>query len=365
MKKRLPEIPPTAPLKFFENENGTLYRVTARALRLGPEKYYSFQYRISQIPLRTVSNGIRAFNEVEALQLFMSSFYSISGAMGELEKQINSVASTRQPVMILGEPGTGKEQIARALYLRGPNVKSPFVVIDCSLMSEKGWDFVFSHPSSPLNDESGTVCFQNFAQFPEQHRADLLAVFLESDVTKRLRLIFSCSYRHGDQLSETAKAVVSRLACLTLYLPSLRSRADEIPSLASLYLSNLNMELGKQIIGFDHDAAELLMQYDWPHNYTQFKQVLQELATVTDAAYIRRGAVLDILARERSLHRRPVQRGTETEFVPQTLEKILRQAIEKTVEAFGGNQTAAAKQLGISRTTLWRYLSPKNEAEKR
>ena len=363
MKKRIPEIPPTAPLKFYKHESGTLYRVTARTLRLGSEKIYSFQYLASQVPLRSVNNGIRAFSEVEVLQLFMNSFYSISGAMGALEKQLNAIAPTRQPVMILGEPGTGKEQIARALYLRGPNVKSPFIVIDCSLMNEKGWDFLFSNPASPLNDDSGTVYFQNFGLFPEQYRKDLLAVLSETDISKRLRLLFSCIHQQNEPVPETVRLVTARLGCLTLTLPTLRSRADEIPSLSSLYLSNLNMELGKQIIGFDPSAAELLLQYEWPNNYTQFKQVLQELATLTDSAYIRRSAVMDILSRERSAHRKPAPR-LSGEFTPQTLDEITRQAIEQTIEALGGNQTAAAKQLGISRTTLWRYLSPKPDGKK-
>src|SRR5699024_12544045 len=82
----------------------------------------------------------------------------------------------------------------------------------------------------------------------------------------------------------------------------LRSRRDELPSLASLYLSSLNAELGKQIIGFDPRASEQLLQYDWPNNYTQFKQVLQELVTLTDSAYIRGSAVAEVLARERSTY---------------------------------------------------------------
>jgi len=82
---------------------------------------------------------------------------------------------------------------------------------------------------------------------------------------------------------------------------------------------------------------------------------------MTDAAYIRRSAVLEILSRERNLHRRPSARKNDEVFVPRTLEEISREAIERAVEACGGNQTAAAKQLGISRTTLWRYLSPNSE----
>lgn len=180
----------------------------------------------------------------------------------------------------------------------------------------------------------------------------------ETDIAKRLRLIFSCTCSEGEELPETARVICTRLGCLTLCLPPLRSRADELPSLANLYLSSLNMELGKQIIGFDPQAMEQLRSYDWPNNYTQFKQVLQELATLTDSAYIRRSAVIEVLTRERSLHRKgPLSAGRDQALY--TLEEITRQAIQQTLDALGGNQTAAARQLGISRTTLWRYLSPR------
>ena len=112
---------------------------------------------------------------------------------------------------------------------------------------------------------------------------------------------------------------------------------------------------GKQIIGFDPRAAELLIHYDWPNNYTQFKQILQELATYADASYIRGSAVSEILTREQAV-RRTADRPPASGFVPRPLYEIIQDAVSQTLEAQGGNQTAAARELGISRTTLWRYL---------
>lgn len=357
MRAHMSEVPVAAPLRFYHIEHGTLYNVTGRVLRMQQQKYYSFHYKVSQISLRPGKNGIRAFNEIEVTQLFMNSFYSLSGAMGAMEQDVNAIALTRQPVMILGEPGTGKEQIARALYLRSQRSKSPFTVIDCSTMSDKGAAFLFEHYNSPLNDDSGTIYFQHLDRLPEQYRQELLTSMLESDTARRQRLIFSCTSGENQPLPEPMQEITARLGCLTLHLPPLRTRTDELPSLASLYLSSLNMELGKQITGFDPQAITLLQQYDWPHNYTQFKQVLQELATLTDSAYIRRSTVINALTSQRQVYRRPLAESTGAAFVPQTLEEITRQAIQRTIEALDGNQTAAAKQLGISRTTLWRYLA--------
>ncbi len=80
---------------------------------------------------------------------------------------------------------------------------------------------------------------------------------------------------------------------------------------------------------------------------------------MTGSAYIRRNAVMELLSRECSLRRKTSSRSQDTGFKPQTLGETTRKAIEQTIDACGGNQTAAANRIGISRTTLWRYLSTK------
>ena len=360
LRSKIPDIPPASPLRFFHSEGGEFTRVTAHRLRAGWDSYYTFHCQLSQIPLRSSKNGLRFFDEAEAMQQFMHSFYSISGAMGMLEEQVNAIAPTRQPVMILGEVGTGKEQIARALYLRSPRVNSPLAVVDCSLMTDKNWVYLFNHYASPLNEGSCTVYFQHLELLSHQYQQELLAVATETNLPRRVRLLFSAACIEGQPLPEPVQVLRSQLGCLTLQLPTLRSRRDELPSLASLYLSSLNAELGKQIIGFDPRASEQLLQYEWPNNYTQFKQVLQELVTLTDSAYIRGSVVAEVLARERRTYHSdlpavPAAAGAVTG----TLDDIVLQAIHQTLDAVGGNQTAAAKRLGISRTTLWRYLNPR------
>lgn len=364
LRRKIPDIPPASPLRFFHTEGGEFTRVTAHRVRAGWEQCYTFHCQQSQIPLRSSKNGLRFFDEAEAAQQFMHSFYSISGAMGMLEEQVNAIAPTRQPVMILGEVGTGKEQIARALYLRSPRVNSPLAVVDCSLMTEKNWEYLFNHYASPLNEGSCTVYFQHLEQLARPYQQELLAVAAETNLSRRVRLLFSAVCADGQPLPEPVQALRSQLGCLTLQLPSLRSRRDELPSLASLYLSSLNAELGKQIIGFDPRATEQLLHYEWPNNYTQFKQVLQELATLTDSAYIRGSVVAEVLARERrACHSEGLVSASSPAAAGGTLDEIILNAVHQTLDAVGGNQTLAAKRLGISRTTLWRYLNPKDKKD--
>src|SRR5699024_10487690 len=111
----------------YYTERDQLYRITAQMLLLDTERYCLFYCVPSRIPLHTHWTGLRTMNKGECEYLFINSFYSISGAMGTMADEIQTLASLRQPVMIQGEPGTGKEQIARFLYLHGPLANKPFV----------------------------------------------------------------------------------------------------------------------------------------------------------------------------------------------------------------------------------------------
>lgn len=354
LRAKILEIPAHTALRFYHNQHDRLYRIMAQIIRVGSAKYYLFHYSTAQIPVRPGKNGIRSFSKSECEHLFNNSFYNLSGALGEMDSKISSIAATRQPVMIIGETGTGKEQIARLLYLRSPLNNKPFVVIDCALAGDKSWDFLLNHYNSPLNDSGNTIHFQNFDAISPAHGQELLALILSTDLANRERLLFSCTCPEGTQLPQIATRLMQLLACMPLMLPTLRSREDEIPSLASLYLGSLNLELGKQITGFDAHAIEQLRRFRWPDNYTQFKRVIQELATVTTSYYIRSATVAEILTRERTAASiRPGQPAQEE----MTLDQIIRSAIEQALLANNGNQTAAAKQLGIGRTTLWRHLN--------
>lgn len=363
LRGHLAEVPASGSMKFYHTERDQLYRITGQTLHMNGKRYCLFYCVPSRIPLHSHwRKGVRSMNKGECEYLFTNSFYSISGAMGALGNEIRTVASVRQPVMIIGETGTGKEQIARYLYLQGPLVNNPFVLVNCELMNDRSWESLFNHDNSPLNAIDTTIYFQNFELIPEGRLPELLAAIQETGLSRRVRLIFSCVCREGDGLPERIRCFISRLGCLTLHLPSLRSRSDEIPSLASLYLSSLKLELGKQISGFEPRAMEMLCQYDWPNNYTQFKHILQTLATMTDSTYIRSSAVAELLTKERSRHRRsvPAAAAVNTDC---TLDEMIREVIQQAVASNNGNRAAAARQLGISRTTLWRYLSRKEGGE--
>lgn len=359
LQEHLREIPASGNLKFYYTENDQLYSITAQQLLMNNLQRYLFYCIPSRIPIHTNRPGLRSLNRGECEYLFANSFYSLSGAMGTQDAEIQNLSYVRQPVFICGEPGTGKEQIARYLYLHSSLSNHPFVVANCALMTDKCWDFLLNHYNSPLNTTGNTLYFQNFESIPAAWSTELLDAIDETGLARRVRLIFSCSTYKNEPVPAVLRNFSERLGSLNLELSPLRSRSDEIPSLASLYLSSLNLELGKQISGFEPKAIELLRQYPWPNNYTQFKNLLRSLATLTTGPYIRSSLVVELLTKERALrssHSTAPAADASGVTADRTLDEIIGDAVRQTVAAHSGNRAAAARQLGISRTTLWRYL---------
>ena len=342
---------------FYHRTGNLLHTVSGRAQIIDNTTFYIFNCQPSQIQLRAHQVGIRTLLQPECEQLFSSSFYSTSGAMGELEQRISSIAHSRQPVMIIGESGTGKEQIARLIYLRSRHTAKPFIVIDCRIMDEKSWDYLFRHHNSPLVTFGSTIYFQHLEDMPESRQQELLSIIQETGLSNRTKLIFSCAQRSDRPILEVARTFVFRLGCLSENLLPLRKRVDEIPALAILYLNSLNFELGKQISGFEPHALEQLCHYDWPSNYTQFKHVLHELAVMTNSVYIHSSLVAELLAKERALSRSAPASSSDIAIDGRSLEDITADIIIHTLSRHNGNQSSTAKQLGISRSTLWRYLN--------
>ena len=145
---------------------------------------------------------------------------------------------------------------------------------------------------------------------------------------------------------------------MLLYLPPLRELSARIPTMVNQYLSRVNVDVSRQILGVDPQAMELLQQYQWPNNFSQFRRVMQELAATASGQFITVQEVRAMLRKER--HVGSFTPNAENDAIPldlsRTLEEISRDIVRRVVDETDGNQTLAAKRLGISRTTLWRML---------
>jgi DNA-binding NtrC family response regulator len=141
----------------------------------------------------------------------------------------------------------------------------------------------------------------------------------------------------------------------------IRERPEDIPKLCAVYLNSLSLSMANQIVGLEPEALRLLQEYAWPYNYTQLGRVLSELALMTNASYIQARDVRALLERENPAEgtANAVQKGAGgyTLDLSRPLSDITMDIIRLVLEENDGNQSAAAKQLNIGRSTLWRYLT--------
>lgn len=143
---------------------------------------------------------------------------------------------------------------------------------------------------------------------------------------------------------------------LVLRLKPLRERTEDIPGIATLYISQINNELGKQIVGFEPEAMALMKQYSWRENLSQFKRIIRELVLQTESYYIPTHLVQHLLKQEQPAHPHSGSGDPETLNLNQTLDLINYDIVRIVLEQENGNRSRAASRLGISRSTLWRLL---------
>ena len=182
-----------------------------------------------------------------------------------------------------------------------------------------------------------------------------LIFYLEHTASyKRNRLLFS--WRSGSgrdyQSSPLIRFLTDKLGSLTLYVPSLNERKGDIPSLASIRINALNLQLGKQIIGLEEEALSLLQSFSWTGNFHQFWQVMNQLILLTDTSYISAEATKAVLAKQSV----SVSSKAGSINLNQDLDHIISDVIKTVFLEEDQNQSRTAQRLGISRSTLWRRL---------
>ena len=352
----LPEVISRKVTKFFKNIDQTLYSCICRSMVFSGHNYAVFYLSSSSIPIISGKYGIQYSSQKEMEDVFFNNIYNVTDI--NIEK-LNEVS---YPVLLTGEPGTGKEQAARMIYSRSLLKGNPLITISCGLLNERSWNFLINHYNSPFNDNNNTIFLKNINVLPKEQYAQLLSTIIDTRLCKRNRVIFSCDSRPGQTVPREMTELVNLLSCLTCYLRPIRERIGDIPTLCSLYFNSANLSLENSIIGLEPEALALLEEYSWPYNYTQFRRILNELTLMTDTPYVRAEHVKILLEKEQEIAGAAdlsVQSAgdlSRTLDLDKPLDEITMDVIHMVLEHYGGNQSAAAKHLKIGRSTLWRYL---------
>ena len=344
---------------FYQKKwNDTLISINKRRINFEENHYFAFYINYLPLPINSNKLGITFYSREEAADTFLQHFHGLSSQSPEYMTQYDNASNYYPPVIILGEKGSGRHQVATSMYMQGKYGNRPFIVVDFSLMNEKSWNYFIKNVSSPINSERITLLFDNIDSLPEQKFNRLLALITLTNLCKRNRVLFSSVAYTNKPLSEYAMTLINQLSCLPLNLPPLRKRVAEIPTIASLYIGTYNISLGKQVVGFTPEALSLLEQYSWPHNLTQFRRVLYQIMNITNTSYIQEASVEEVLSNEKKAYPGAVEDEPVIDL-NKSLDEINADILRMVLIKHDNNHSKAAKQLGISRTTLWRMLNKK------
>ncbi len=341
-----------------------------------------------KVVLRNVFAHVGLIRENATLSRSLAATEAQTGMVGRSEsmralwEMVRTIAPTDATVLITGESGTGKELVAKAVHAAGRRARGPFVAVNCAALTESLLaSELFGHEKGAftgadkkheghfLKADGGTIFLDEIGEMPLSMQVKLLRVIQEREVLSvggnkavpvDVRIIAATN---RDLAREVAAGTFRedlyyRLNVVTLALPPLRERADDIPLLAQYFMARFADKNNKKIKGFTPGAMDRLVRYAWPGNVRELENVIERASILLLGEHIS----------ERELPERfaPARGDALTDALTTdcpTLEDVERAVILKTLKRFGGNKTEAAKALGITRKTLHAKLSKYQSAQ--
>jgi two-component system response regulator HydG len=296
----------------------------------------------------------------------------VSPKMQRVYKLIERVSQHNYPVLILGESGTGKELVARSIHFSGPRRQKPFMPVDCSalvptLIESELFGYVkgaFTGATQSKQGlletaEGGTVFLDEIGDLPVDLQAKLLRALQEKEIkpvgsTERVPVhvrVMAATNRDLETAIRTGsfrQDLYFRLNVVQIKIPPLRERKSDIPLLVNLFLEKFS-DPQRPMRTIAEDAMARLMAYDWPGNVRELENAIERAVALGTGPILHVGDLpsnLSYASSDRLL-------GND-ELLP--LEELERRAIFRALRETGGDKLAAAKLLGIGKTTLYRKL---------
>ncbi len=341
-----------------KSSQGMLITLQERTMEIHGEQFVVFYFSQQKQPYTAPKNEIRIFSREEAVDTFLSHYLEVPSAGHDCVENLPRIIRSSYPIMILGENGVGKEQMAATIYTQGEFKNRPYLVIDFSLANDKTWSYLQGHMNSPVNHEGVTIYFRGLEKLSSVRTEKLAALLYDTGTCRRNRILFSYTTTPGKGVPPHILNLTSRFSCLTISMMPLRERSGELKALASLYISTVNIDLAKQVIGFMPQAMKLMEQFQWLGNLNQFKRVITQLVMESASSYIQEESTRRVLAAESS------DTATSTVLsevlnLNKPLQDIEKDIVKAVLAETGGNQSQAAARLGICRTTLWKIVKDK------
>lgn len=291
-----------------------------------------------------------------------------SAPMQRVAEVIEMVAATPATVLICGESGTGKEVVARAIHARSPRYAKPMVAIHCGALTESLLESeLFGHERGAFTGaearkkgkfemaEGGTVFLDEIADISLRVQTDLLRVLQEREVVRvgggqPVKVDFRCIAATNRDLKGLVAGgtfrpdLFYRLNVVTIDIPPLRERREDIPLLSEHFLSKFSRAMNRRAPALAPDASRLLLEYAWPGNVRELENAIER------ALVMQRGPRLEAADF-------PFQKRSGVEPASgRSLDEVERLHVQQVFQEAGGNVARSARILGIDRTTLYAKL---------
>ncbi|MGQ9509775.1 MAG: sigma-54-dependent transcriptional regulator [Thermodesulfobacteriota bacterium] len=355
---------------------------TIEAIREGAFDYISKPFRLEEIKL-TVKRAIEQRKILEENKIFRKELlekYQIKNVIGrtpqmlQVYKTIAKVADSKSNVLIYGERGTGKELIARSIHYNSRRNMRPFVPVDCASLVETLMESeLFGHVRGAFTGaystkkglieeaDGGTLFLDEVGNLSLSIQAKLLRFLQEHEIkrvggTESIKVdvrVIAATNQPLEPLIKSGKFredLFDRLNVVSIALPPLRERKEDIPILATHFLRRFAQENQKNISHFSLEALEILTQYSWPGNVRELEHTIERAVILSN-----RPVILP-----EDLPKKIFEEGKETGFkFPEELlplKEIEKRYVLKVLQETGGNKKKASEILGIDRTTLYRIL---------
>jgi DNA-binding NtrC family response regulator len=306
----------------------------------------------------------------QAMNTHYGDFIGISAAMQQVYQTIEKVGATDANVLILGENGTGKELAAQALHRKSSRTSEAFITVDLGAVSETLFESeLFGHAKGAFTDaredragrfeiaSGGTLFLDEIGNLNLGLQAKLLTALQSRQITRLgtnkpknidIRLISATNMPLYDLVTQGRfrQDLLYRINTVELHLPPLRERKEDIPLLAEHFLSLYARKYQKPQLTLEKATLKKLTEYHWPGNIRELDHALERAVILSDQPTLR---VTDF----DFMKPVPPPQTPEQEY---TLEMLDRMMVQKMLRKHAGNITHAARELGITRTALYRRI---------
>jgi DNA-binding NtrC family response regulator len=354
-----------------------------QAMKNGAYDYFTKPFSLDELKLllERVAGHLKLKTENRMLRESIKSkhgFGNIIGRAPDMEKLYRIIAKAAQsthPVLILGESGTGKELVARSIHFSGPHREKPFIPVDCgslvpTLIESELFGYIkgaftgANHSKEGLLAiaEGGTVFLDEVGELPVDLQAKLLRAIQEKEIrpvgsTRRIPINVRILAATNKELEQAVaqgtfrRDLYFRLNVLTLRIPPLRERRQDIPLLAQHFLDRVNRD-GQPKRELNDEALKAMLAYDWPGNVRELENCLDRACALATSSVL---SMVDLPSSITAVQGPLTADGNgEAKIIP--IAELEKRTILNTIEQLNGDKLMAARLLGIGKTTLYRKL---------